>query len=274
MATACFRWVLSLPLLVALPQSAASGPAPAAADACTLTMGWDPREPYQLESANGDVRGIDVEIVKAIVEDAGCTLLLEAGQRHALLDGLKHGRVDVLAGAIATTPGEAIAHFSVPYRESSTRLYIRKGEGEYLAASSHFFEVLENGPRVGLVQGYDYGKDISEQQIGGEFEDFFVGAVDARANLAALVEMDVDVVAEDPLVAAALLSRHGWQDRIELHPLDLGTNQVCLMFSRVSVDEALVKRLSQSIETLKSSGEIDAIIHQERGSGSLAASRK
>ncbi len=256
MATIRSSWMLLLPLLLALKPSEASE-SPSAAEtttaACALTMGWEPREPYHFEGTDGGVRGLDIERVTAIAEGAGCTLTFESGQWSELLDGLKRGSVDILAGSTANTEHEAFAHFSVPYREGSFRLYIRTDESEFLAGNT-FFEVQENGPHVGVVKGYYYGSDVSAQQFGGEFEQLFAQAVDAHANFRALVEISVDVVLEDPLVASALLRRHGWQDRVELHPLDLGTNPVSLMFSRASVDEALVQRFNQSIEKLKATG--------------------
>jgi len=253
LATIGSGWMLLLPLLVALTPSEASESPSAVATApaaCTLTLGWEPRAPYYFEDADGGVRGLDFERVKAIAEGASCTLELESGQGSELLEGLKRGSIDILAGSTANTERGAFAHFSVPYREDSFKLYIRTGESEFLAGNT-FFEVLENGPHVGVVKGYYYGNDVSAEQFGGEFEQFFAPAVDAHANLRALVEMGVDVALEDPQVASALLSRHGWQDRVELHPLDLGSNPVSLMFSRASVDDALVQRFNQNIEKLK-----------------------
>ena len=37
---------------------------------CVLKMGWDPWEPYQYEIADGQVFGLDVDLLTAVVRNA------------------------------------------------------------------------------------------------------------------------------------------------------------------------------------------------------------
>ncbi len=249
------------------PPPPAEVTAPAAAvepvEDCALTMGWDPWEPYHFEDVDGSVRGLEIDLVTAIAEGAGCTVTFERGHWDVLLRGLMSGSIDLLGGATATAEREDFAHFSAPYREESFRLYIRAGEGDMLAGDN-FPDVLANGMRVGLTQGYIYGDEVSKLQDSEDFRDMFIEGSETSVNFLALIEMGVDGVLEDPHVASALLRRRGWQDQVEAHPLDLGSNQVSLMFSRASVDEAVVARFNSSLEALKASGAIDSIISRYR----------
>lgn len=263
--------ILFLPLVMLLASCERSEPPPAPAvateaapvAACTVKMGWDPWEPYHFEDVDGSVRGMEIDLVNAIAEGAGCSVEFERGQWDVLLRGLMTGSIDVLGGATATSEREDFARFSTPYRAESFRLYVRAGDSATYAGDT-LSDVLANGMRVGVTQGYVYGEDVSELQDNEDFEDMFIEGAEASINFVALVENQVDGVLEDPHVAAALLRRRGWQDRIEAHPLDLGSNEVSLMFSRTSVDEEVVERFNRSLKALRESGELDSIIGRYR----------
>ena len=42
--------------------------------ACSITMGWDPWEPYMYLMPGNKVSGLDVEIISALAEEADCDL--------------------------------------------------------------------------------------------------------------------------------------------------------------------------------------------------------
>jgi polar amino acid transport system substrate-binding protein len=266
-------WTLSLFMLLALTaceRSAPPPPAPVAeppevaapSDDCVLTMGWDPWEPYHYEDIDGSVRGLEVDLIQTIAAGAGCRVEFQRGDWASLLRALTAGEIDVLGGATPTPEREDYARFSAPYRDELFRLYVRAGEasnhpGESLA------ELLAGGMRLGVTQGYYYGEAVTALQD-GEHAPRFVESAEAEFNFVALIENAVDGVLEDPHVASAILRRRGWQDQVEVHPLDLGSSQVSLMYSRASVDDALAERLDRSLAALKASGEIQAIIARYR----------
>jgi polar amino acid transport system substrate-binding protein len=230
---------------------------------CVLTMGWDPWEPYHYEDIDGTVRGMEVDLVQTIAAGAGCRIELQRGQWGQLLRGLMAGDIDVLGGATATAEREDFAHFSSPYREESFRLFVRSGELSTYAGDT-LEDVLANGMRLGITQGYVYSDEVSGLQDNPDYANLFIESPEAGFSFVALNENAVDGVLEDAYVAAAILRRRGWQDDIQQHPLDLGSNAVSLMFSRASVDEEVVTRFNRSLAALKSNGELDRIIARYR----------
>ena len=52
--------------------AAQSAPLQAAPPPCKLSVGWDPWEPYQYADTDGEIRGLDIEILELLAADAGC----------------------------------------------------------------------------------------------------------------------------------------------------------------------------------------------------------
>lgn len=226
-------------------------------------MGWDPWEPYHFEDVDGRLRGLEIELVEAIAEDAGCTMRYERGHWNQLLRKLDAGEIDVLSSATPTEERRAFALFSQPYRSESFRLYVRAGElGRF--QQPDLGAMIAAGMRVGTTLGYVYGPAISALRDADATAGAFVDHAEAELALLALIENRVDGVLEDPYVAAAILRRRGWQDAVVQHPLDLGENQVSFMFSKASVKPELVERFDRSLAKLKAAGELDRIIARYR----------
>ena len=64
---------------------------PPTAPSCTLTMGWNPWEPYHYLDIGGVVRGVDVELVGAVADACGCALSLVRADFSTLLSKLETG---------------------------------------------------------------------------------------------------------------------------------------------------------------------------------------
>ncbi len=233
------------------------------AEDCVLTMGWDPWEPYHFEDVDGSIRGLEIDLVQSIAAGADCRIEFERGPWDALLKGLTDGSIDLLGGATATSEREDFARFSAPYREESFRLFLRTGDRETFAGKQ-LADLLASGMRVGITQSYVYGAEVAALQDDPAHAERFIESSEAEFNFVALVENAVDGVLEDPYVASAILRRRGWQDTVEAHPLDLGSSEVSLMFSRASVEEQTVERFNRSLAALRASGELDRIIARYR----------
>ena len=82
--------------------------------ACELVMGWDPWEPYQYEIAGGQVFGLDVDLLTAVVRNSGCDIEFQKGSWRELLQQLKDGEIDLLAGATQTAERDDFAYFTKP----------------------------------------------------------------------------------------------------------------------------------------------------------------
>lgn len=220
---------------------------------CHWTMGWDPWEPYQYMDVGGDLRGIDIELISAIVEDSGCSLTFVERDWASLLGMLRVGEIDLLTGATRTQAREEYAHFSDPYREESFVMYVRSGDYEKLKSST-LTGMLDKGQRIGVTLSYYHGDEITALADDPRYADRFRGVPISEMNYSNLLNFEVDGILEDPYVAAAILRRRGLLSQIEPLPGRFSTGPVHVMLSRETVTEEWVQRLNQSLERISADG--------------------
>lgn len=246
------------------PQDAvATGTAKNESRDCALVMGWDPWEPYQFANVNGQVTGLDVELVQAIVNHAGCRVTFHQDNWSSLLDDLQAGNIDLLAGATRTESREEFAWFTDAYRDESFVLYVRFADREKYPEES-LQALLEHEKKIGVTLDYVYGDEVSALQDDPEFAGFFVGAPVSELNYAKLADMEIDGFLEDPFVASAILRRKGLGQQVVAHNIEIHTGEVHLMLSKASVDQSMIDRLNDSLVELKNNGALDAILDKYR----------
>ncbi|MEM7054700.1 MAG: transporter substrate-binding domain-containing protein [Pseudomonadota bacterium] len=226
---------------------------------CTLTAGWDPWEPYHYIAAGSEVRGLDIEMIEAIANLANCEVSFEQGNWSGLLNQLRNGNVDVMMGATQIPERENFAHFSEPYREDSFMLYILQGEEERVGNHS-LEELMQDGFRIGITQGYYYGAEFDELQMRPELADQIVDVSVGEMNFTHLLDGRIDGFLEHSPVATAIKRRRGDTDPIVATELSIGGGPVTFMFSRESVDQEIVQRFNDALQELKDSGEHERML--------------
>jgi polar amino acid transport system substrate-binding protein len=238
----------------------AARPATPPARPCRLTLGWEPKEPYEYRSVDGALAGLDIELVQAILTQAHCELLFAEGRWVTLVRRLQRGEVDVLAGAPRTPARETFALFSDPYRTGSFALYVRKGDAT-VQRSTSLQALLDTGFRLGIREEYSYGEGVDALQEDPHYADQFIGATLGDQNYQRLLDLEIDGFLEDPVAARIYIRKRGLQEEIEVHPLPIYGGDVALMFSR-SVDPAIVARINAAIAALKTESAWRSIVEK------------
>lgn len=234
----------------------------ALAPECQLVMGWDPWEPYQYRTAQGDVSGLDVEIARAAAAAADCELELVEGQWMNLLGQLREGEINMLAGATRTPGREEFAEFTEPYRSESFLVYTHSGN-EQLVATSELDALREGDFIIGTVAEYYYGDEISpvldELDEAGRLREAAV----AELNYERLLSGDIDAFIEDPFVAAAVIRKRGLT---QIAPTDIRIDaaDVRFMLSREGLPPESIARFSQGLEQIRANGQLEAILEKYR----------
>lgn len=223
---------------------------------CQLTMGWDPWEPYQFRDPKGTVSGLDVDLVNAAAELAGCEISFRQEDFADLLVMIRDGEVDVVAGATRTEERGEYARFSRPYRRETFSLYVRQTDAQSIGDPS-LEDLLEDGRRIGITEGFLYGDEAEALIANEDYADQFTTARVGEINLFRLIERDIDALLEDPYVAASIQRRLGLGDQVTQVGDDIRTGDVHLMFSRESVDEDIVARFDEALQQLIDDGTRD-----------------
>lgn len=232
-----------------------------AADAktCQLTLGYDSWEPYQYLDIGNEVRGMDVELVRMVADRMPCKINYAQGTWIDLLPKLKQGEIDLLLGASKTPDREKYALFSDAYRGEEFMLYIRK-EDEELNQLNSFTDFIGSGRKLGVVEDYFYGDELSSLQDREQADKQFVGAIMGELNIARLLDEDIDAFVEDSFVGASMLRRKGLNTLIVPQGIKVKTGDVYIMFSRNSVSPQLVAKFNKALAEVKNSGEYEALI--------------
>lgn len=242
------------------PESEAT--VPAAAD-CRLTMGWDPWAPYQFRNAAGDVTGLDIDIARAAAAAAGCELAFVDGKWMDMLERLRNGDVDLLAGATPTPGREEFAVFTEPYRKESFVVFTLADNAAIRATKT--LDALFNGEaRIGTVAEYYYGEDVYALMDTAAAAGRLREAEVSEANYRNLLDGEIDAFLDDPFVASSILRSRGWGGRIVATPLNTATGQVSFMLSRESVAPEVIQRFQDGMRRIRENGELAAILDAYR----------
>lgn len=230
---------------------------------CTLSVGWDPWEPYHFAAAGSRVQGLDVDLLEAMAEGADCKLDWVQGSWASMLQLIAHGDLDMLLGATMTPERAAFAYFSQPYREESFRVHVRGGDEEKWTSDS-LADLMSKGFRLGLTSGYIYGDEVNAVLDNSSWQEQLVEVPVGDLNFMNLMDFRIDGFMEDPFVAASISHRRNWGVPIATLPLELYSGDVHVMFSQASVDEAIVERFDAALAGLRAEGVYDQILERYR----------
>lgn len=231
---------------------------------CELLMGWDPWEPYQYINAVGDVTGLDIEIARAVAYEAGCELEVKQDNWMNLLQDIREGEIDMVAGATHTPEREDSAWFTTPYRTESFLVYVRTGDLANCSEAGSLRALLENDQRIGTVADYYYGGVVTELQgdpdLSGQLQDSPV----SELNYTYLLDQRIDGFIEDPFVATAIIRARGLHDEIAECPIVVHSGDVSFMLSRAGVDEETFQLFESALQELQAGGKLEEILNRYR----------
>jgi polar amino acid transport system substrate-binding protein len=253
------------------PEPAASTPAEAerpdpaarpkepAGTPCQLVMGWDPWPPFHFIDHAGELTGFDIEIVEALAAEAGCELSFRRNSWADLLAGIRSGDIHLVTGATMTPEREQYARFSAPLRYEEFALFVRAGEGTRWQASD-LRAVMDAGMRLGVTEAYDYGAVLNQVLDDPTYGENIKRARFGDANLARLLELEIDGFLEDRHAAQAMIRRLGLEE--EIRPLSVAlasSGEVRIMFSREAVPTELVERFDAGLAAIRARGQYASI---------------
>ncbi len=239
--------------LLALPLMAG------AAQACSLTVGYEPWEPYQFKNAKGEVVGIDIELVTVYAKDAGCAVTFMELPWARQLKDIEDGRLSIAMAASRTPEREAFGLFSAPYRDEEFRLFVRTGEGANASGAS-VKDVIGKMAKVAITRGYYAGDEVEALMGDASFKERFHEVANEDTSFKMLLAGRVDAVLTDRFVGFAGARLAGGGDRVQLHPLSVRKSPVHLLFSRKGVTPDVVQRIDAAIVKAKADGRAAAIL--------------
>ena len=137
--------------------------------ACSFNMGWEPWKPYQYKNDKGQLTGLDIELVKLIVDNMGCQLHSKQAPWKRQLNETKEGKIDLLAGASMTDERKQWAYFTAPYRQETRALFVRKGESTQYSIHS-LQDLVSKQFKLGITHGVYNGEAFKKMMQNPAFK--------------------------------------------------------------------------------------------------------
>jgi polar amino acid transport system substrate-binding protein len=225
--------------------------------ACRLRATTGQWIPYIYPDKDGTPIGMDVELVRAILTEAGCELVLTEEIPALRRDvQFKEGKLDLLMAASDLPERHEFARLTAPYRMETVRLHtLRAKLGKYRNLD---FDAIEQGkvtllaPNSGWYgPAYAQHKDsLRAQGLLTTFNTFPQGVKMLAAGRAELMLGDATALRYE--------ARQAKLDLVAL-PLLLVNAPVRLMLSRASTSEAELTRIDAAIARLEQRGTLKAI---------------
>ncbi len=206
------------------------------------------------------VTGIDIELLKAIMDNAGCAYQLKKIPWERTKRYIQSGELDLAIGASKTADRRPWAYFSEPYRSETTAIFVRKDEYSIWNAAENFTQLASLKPRAAVIHGAFYGeawdqiKDALPVQQLSKYEQLFKMLHSQRTN----------IVLNDLYNGKELIKEFGLQAQITTLDWNASIDEIHLMFSKKTVPQKDIDLINHSIRQLRASGEIDAIISRYR----------
>lgn len=221
---------------------------------CSLTLGWEPWEPYQYIDKKDQLVGFDIDLISAITSDMGCTLdFKEIVWARGLVE-VQSGTIDMMAHADYTDERNTWAHYTVPYRDSSQVLYVKNGDAEKYPMSS-LKDAISTGFKIGVGRGVYLGEQFENYLTIPEFKKqiYYIPTVEIQQyNI--LQAGHVDGYIRSITAIDSLRRTLGDKLNLEIHPLPIRTSKQHVIFSRKTVDRKLVDKFNSSLDNIVQSG--------------------
>lgn len=231
---------------------------PAAACSRALNMVSEEWPPYSFTNDENVQTGLDMDMAKAILKEAGCTLVtappLPAVRRQLLFE---RGEFDLMLAATDTPERRRLARFSNAYRHETMALFVLARDHARYAGVTSMAAVLRGqaavlAPRVGWY-GPEFARAAPSLRAGGrlfEFGSFEQGMRMLGAGRAALIMGDR---------AAVLYEAQRQRLALRQLPFVLQQAPVHLMLSRASTTEDDLARINAAIGRLEKNGSLQAL---------------
>lgn len=223
-----------------------------------LKAGWEHWPPYQYINDENELAGLDIELLKAIAKEAGCTVqLYEIPWKRHLLQ-IKSGQIDIALGASYEKSRAEYAHFSIPLRPERMSLFVLKNKAKQYHIKN-LTEISEAKFSLGTTLGYYYGEEYKNLMNKAAFKSQVQELHTDKLNYAKLFHERIDGFIADPISTT-----HQVSNLKNTRPLsilfDVHNDDVHLMLSKKSIDISIVEKINRAMKALQKSGRYKKIV--------------
>ena len=136
--------------------------------------------PFGFQDANGEIKGFDVDVARAIGEHMGSEVEIICQAWDGMIPGLLAGKYDLISASMSITEERLKSiNFSVPYRSSAARFAgLKTSDAKPVNDNGEPNPEGVSGKTIGLQRSSTYAKYIAEK-----FSDATVSEYDKVDNM-------------------------------------------------------------------------------------------
>ncbi|MFY8351385.1 substrate-binding periplasmic protein [Pseudoalteromonas sp. SSM20] len=217
----------------------------------SITNDW---YPYVRYSQYEEPSGVDVELLRKVLLEMDCDLIvLQFPERRSLFE-LSMGNFDIALGASKNPEREADFHFSKKYRIERNRFAYRQNDSSLQSVIS-LKEIIKNRKLIGVNLAGWYGDELEHAKK--DYNGFIFSETTIK-RLEMLAKNRVDIVIDDDVVLCSEITRQNHKN-VNIHPLLLSQADIHFIFNKQSISPTFMAQFNKALETVLASGELDSL---------------
>jgi polar amino acid transport system substrate-binding protein len=264
----------SLPGARLLPALVLLACLPGVGAACEKTLRWDDDPPFSMQTPEGGVVGIYVEINRAALARMGCQTRLHKLPWARALKELELGRLDILPGAFRRPERELYAYFSGEVLPASRNILFMHTQAAQRWPVTSLLALQHSGFRLGAQIDVSYGPEYQQLMS----DPSFAAQVSMAASRTSLWQMvgkgRIDGVIANEHTGTYELQLLGLDEQIIATGVVVSADAAEVAFSKASNDQTFVQAYADVLRGLVADGSYERIVrHYVEGSCSSLACR-
>ena len=232
----------------------------------SFSVGYSHYPPFQRTGNNGQAEGLDIDILNAVLRDAGYSAnYKKMPWTRQIQVGIKNGELDILLQAKRIKEREAFAYFSDQmYIHVKNALFIRRQDSAVFQQVNRLTDLIDTDLTIGITRGSTYSEEYGELIHEPKFMARMTDVNKDEQNIGMLLSGRIDGFLATDLSTIYLLNQHPKGKHVKIHMFleneDVLSQGSVFMFSKKNMTPSQVERINQSLAKLLADGTIDKII--------------
>lgn len=226
-------------------------------DSHPLVMGYSEWLPLYGVNEQGQVHGIDIEIISQALQPFGYRFSFKPIPWTRNLQALAVGTVDIVSSSTYAPERKEYARYSKPYYVERFQLYVLPQNKQRFANKS-LSQLLHDGFRLGHFRGSFYSEPVNQLLKLDRYQSQIKAANTNELNFRQLQSGRLDGFLMEASRFHQLL-QDGLDPTHFVPLITVAEQPQYFLFSKSTTDEQLVQQFNLGLETLKQNGQYQAI---------------
>ena len=232
-----------------------------------MIVGWEESPPYQFQTEDGQLSGLDIDVITAVLKHAGYKIQFKSIPWKRILNtSLKSGEIDIALSATKTPAREKFAYFSsTAYAPWDSILFIHKSKQKQFENIKTLSDISHHNITLGVSRGSIYSEEYERLLNNPEFKSKLYFSAKEENALKMLLSGRVDAILASGIGTLNAIKNQPVEDSIHLHIYlsnDTHDSGSHFMLSKKSVTLNDLNRINQSLIELKNNHTIDRLLNK------------